>query len=165
MADAKQASDNAPVTFPIAVSSHWSDNAGDRQTRTDWHNIVVFGNLHKYAARLKKGDRVYIEAEARNNNYDRKIDTEMVKFTRPSSLPPLSSALRPRAKRRPTTKPQAESFGGAVREHCPQPTAMNKPPGDWTNRRQRPFQRQRSRKTSGATLPGTGLLCCCLCDF
>ncbi len=79
-ADAKQASANAPVTFAIAVSSHWSDNAGDRQTRTDWHNIVVFGNLRKYAAKLKKGDRVYIEAEARNNNYDRKIGTEMVKF-------------------------------------------------------------------------------------
>ncbi len=79
-ADAKQASTNAPVTFAIAVSSHWTDNAGDRQTRTGWHNIVVFGNLRKYAAKLKKGDRVYIEAEARNNNYDRKIGTETVKF-------------------------------------------------------------------------------------
>ena len=68
-ADAKQEGDNKPVTFAIAVSSHWNDNAGDRQTRTDWHNIVVFGNLRKYAVKLKNGDRVYIEAEARNNNY------------------------------------------------------------------------------------------------
>lgn len=79
-ADAKQANTNAPVTFSIAVSSHWTDNTGDRQTRTDWQNIVVFGNLRKYAAKLKKGDRVYIEAEARNNNYERKIGTETVKF-------------------------------------------------------------------------------------
>jgi single-strand DNA-binding protein len=74
-ADAKQASATAPVTFSIAVSSHWTDNAGDWQTRTDWQNVVVFGNLHKYAARLKKGDRVYIEAEARNNNYERRLAT------------------------------------------------------------------------------------------
>lgn len=79
-ADAKQVSTNTPVTFSIAVSSHWSDSAGDRQTRTDWQNIVVFGNLRKYAAKLRKGDRVYVEAEARNNNYERKIGTETVKF-------------------------------------------------------------------------------------
>jgi len=79
-ADAKQANTNAPVIFAIAVSSHWNDNAGDRQTRTDWQNIVVFGNLRKYAATLKKGDRVYIEAEARNNNYEKKIAGEIVKF-------------------------------------------------------------------------------------
>lgn len=79
-ADAKQEGDNKPVTFAIAVSSHWNDNAGDRQTRTDWHNIVVFGNLRKYAVKLKKGDRVYIEAEARNNNYEKKIGGETVKF-------------------------------------------------------------------------------------
>ena len=29
---------------------------------------------------LKKGDRVYVEAEARNNNYERKVGTETVKF-------------------------------------------------------------------------------------
>ena len=79
-ADAKQANATAPVTFSIAVSSHWTDNAGDRQTRTDWQNIVVFGNLRKYAEKLRKGDRVYIEAEARNNNYERKIGTDTVKF-------------------------------------------------------------------------------------
>ena len=79
-ADAKQANNTAPVTFSIAVSSHWTDNSGDRQTRTDWQNIVVFGNLRKYAEKLKRGDRVYVEAEARNNNYERKIGTETVKF-------------------------------------------------------------------------------------
>ena len=79
-ADAKQTNATAPVTFSIAVSSYWNNEAGERQTRTDWQNIVVFGNLRRYAARLKKGDRVYVEAEARNNNYERKVGTETVKF-------------------------------------------------------------------------------------
>ncbi len=79
-ADAKQANPKAPVTFSIATTAKWNDNAGDRQTRTDWHNIVVFGNLRKYAAKLRKGDRVYIEAEARNNNYEKTVGGEVVKF-------------------------------------------------------------------------------------
>jgi hypothetical protein len=40
-ADAKQANGTAPVTFSIAVSSYWNNDAGERQTRTDWQNIVV----------------------------------------------------------------------------------------------------------------------------
>jgi single-strand DNA-binding protein len=51
------------VTFFIAVPSHWIDDAGERQTRTDWQNIVAFGNLRKYAVKLKKGDPVHVEAE------------------------------------------------------------------------------------------------------
>ena len=79
-ADAKQASETAPVKFSLATTSQWNNDAGSRQKRTDWHSITVFGNLRKYAAKLKKGDRVYIEAEARNNNYERKIGNELVKF-------------------------------------------------------------------------------------
>jgi single-strand DNA-binding protein len=70
-------SDNAPVRLSIATSSHWNlENT--RNTRTDWHTVVVFGNLRKYAAKLKKGDRVYIEAEARNNNYERTVGGETI---------------------------------------------------------------------------------------
>ena len=79
-ADAKQSSENAPVKFSLATTSQWSNDAGSRQKRTDWHSVAVFGNLRKYAAKLKKGDRVYIEAEARNNNYERTIGNELVKF-------------------------------------------------------------------------------------
>lgn len=77
-ADAKPApSDNAPVTFSIATSSHWLVE-NTRNTRTEWHNIVVFGNRRKYAAKLKKGDRVYIEGELRANNYEKTVGDETV---------------------------------------------------------------------------------------
>ena len=70
---------NAPIRLSVATSSHWMvDNT--RNTRTDWHTVVIFGNLRKYAAKLKKGDRVYIEAESRNNNFEKVIGGETVKF-------------------------------------------------------------------------------------
>ncbi len=78
--DAKQANPNVPVTFSIATTSRWKNDADSTQTRTDWHSIVVFGNLRKYALKFKKGDRVYVEAQARNNNYEKKIGEETVKF-------------------------------------------------------------------------------------
>ena len=79
-ADAKQGADNTPVVFSIATSSHWNDNAGDRASRTEWHNVVVFGNLRKYALQLKRGDRVYVEGELRVSRYEKTIGSELVRF-------------------------------------------------------------------------------------
>ncbi len=70
-------SDNAPLRLAVATASHWMVDS-TRNDRTDWHTIVVFGNLRKYAAKLKKGDRVYVEAEARNNNYDKTVAGETI---------------------------------------------------------------------------------------
>jgi single-strand DNA-binding protein len=70
-------SDNAPVRLSVATSDNWTVENTKNQ-RTDWHNIVVFGNLRKYAAKLKKGDRVYIEAQSRNNNYEKTVGGETI---------------------------------------------------------------------------------------
>jgi single-strand DNA-binding protein len=80
-ADAKQQSTNHPVTFSIATASRWTDNAGDRQSRTEWHNVVVFNKLTKYAATLKKGDRVYLEGELRSSKYEKTVGKETLKLT------------------------------------------------------------------------------------
>jgi len=71
---------DAPLRLSIATSAYWQSEDNKRQTRTDWHNVAVFGKLRSYAANLKKGDRVYIEAQARNNNHEREIRGEKVKF-------------------------------------------------------------------------------------
>ena len=81
-ADAKQASANAPVTFSIATTSRWTDDQKQRQQRTEWHNITVFGNLGKYALKLKKGDRVYVEGELRSNDYEKDVKGEKIKIPR-----------------------------------------------------------------------------------
>ena len=71
-------SDNAPVTFSIATADRWMDDQKKKQTRTEWHNIVVFGNLRKYAAKLKKGDRVYIDGQLRSSSYDKTVGGETI---------------------------------------------------------------------------------------
>ena len=51
------------VSFSIATSDTWNDKEGQRQERTEWHNIVIFNeNLGKVAkSYLRKGSKVYVE--------------------------------------------------------------------------------------------------------
>ena len=82
-ADARQQSDTAPITFSLATSDRWTDDKNQRQSRTEWHNVVVFGALGKYAAKLKKGDRVYVEGQLRISRYEKTVGSESVTLTNP----------------------------------------------------------------------------------
>lgn len=52
-AELRTISDNKHVcNFSIATNEGWYDKSGALQTRTDWHNIVVWGKLAEYAAKV-----------------------------------------------------------------------------------------------------------------
>ena len=64
-----------PVTsFSIATSESWTDRqSGDKQERTEWHNIVLFDKLAEIAAEyLRKGSQVYIEGSLRTRKWQDK---------------------------------------------------------------------------------------------
>ncbi|HKQ83199.1 MAG TPA: single-stranded DNA-binding protein [Steroidobacteraceae bacterium] len=64
-----------PVTsFSIATSESWNDRqSGERQERTEWHNIVLFEKLAEIAAEyLRKGSQVYIEGSIRTRKWQDK---------------------------------------------------------------------------------------------
>lgn len=50
------------ANLSIATSDSWKDKAtGERKEKTEWHRVVIFGNLADIAERyLKKGSKVYI---------------------------------------------------------------------------------------------------------
>ncbi len=63
------------VNFSIATSESWKDkNSGERQERTQWHNIVVFNeNIANVAERyLKKGAKVYVEGQLETRKWQDK---------------------------------------------------------------------------------------------
>ena len=81
-AQVKTAKGNDFVSFAVATNNRWKDESGNRQTKTQWHNIVVWkgrGPL-KYAAELKKGDRVYLEGELQYGSYDKTVGSDTVKI-------------------------------------------------------------------------------------
>lgn len=64
---------NSVASFPIATTERWNDKNGERQERTEWHNIVVWGKLADLANQyLKKGQPVYIEGKITTNSWEDK---------------------------------------------------------------------------------------------
>ncbi len=66
-------SGNPVANFPVATSEVFTDKSGNRQERTDWHNIVVYGKQAETCGQyLKKGRQVYIEGRISYRQYDAK---------------------------------------------------------------------------------------------
>lgn len=56
----------------LATSESWTDrNTGQRQERTEWHNVVIDNdNLVKVAEQyLRKGSKVYVEGQLRTRKW------------------------------------------------------------------------------------------------
>lgn len=64
------------ASFSLATSDSYTDRAGSRQERTDWHNVVVFGKQAELCAQyLKKGRQVYVEGRISTRQYEAKDGT------------------------------------------------------------------------------------------
>jgi single-strand DNA-binding protein len=59
------------VNMRIATSESWKDKDGQRQERTEWHNVVIFNeNLGRVAkSYLRKGSKVYIEGQIQTRKW------------------------------------------------------------------------------------------------
>jgi single-strand DNA-binding protein len=63
----------AVARFPVATSEVWSDQDGQRQERTEWHNVVVWGKQAETCGQyLSKGRQVFLEGSIRSRQYDDK---------------------------------------------------------------------------------------------
>jgi len=63
----------AVARFPIATSESFKDKAGNKQERTEWHNIVAWRGLAEIAEKyMKKGQSIYVEGKIRTNSYQDK---------------------------------------------------------------------------------------------
>jgi len=64
---------SAVARFPIATSEVWNDRDGNRQERTEWHNIIVWGKQGETCGQyLAKGRQVFVEGSIRTRSYDDK---------------------------------------------------------------------------------------------
>lgn len=63
----------AVVNFSIATSEQWTDkNTGERQERTEWHNVVVFGKQAETCEKyLSKGSQIYVEGKLQTTSYEK----------------------------------------------------------------------------------------------
>ena len=72
----------AVCNFSIASSETWNDRqTGQRQERTEWHNITLYRRLAEVAGQyLKKGSQVYIEGRIQSRKYTGKDGIERTAY-------------------------------------------------------------------------------------
>ena len=57
--------------FTVATDEKFTDRAGEKQERTEWHNIVAWGKLADICERyLTKGKQVYIEGRLQTRQWE-----------------------------------------------------------------------------------------------
>lgn len=67
--------DECVASFTLATTErgYVLPNGTQVPNRTDWHNIILFKHLAKYAEKyIHKGDKIFVEGRIRNRSYDDK---------------------------------------------------------------------------------------------
>jgi single-strand DNA-binding protein len=71
----------AVANFSVATSETYKDKNGERQKRTEWHKIVVWGKLAEIAQQyLKKGSLVFIEGRIQSREWQDKEGQKRTSF-------------------------------------------------------------------------------------
>lgn len=67
------ASNVAVTTLRLATTERYKDRNGERQERTEWHNVVMWRGLAEIAERyLRKGSTIYVEGRLETRSWDDK---------------------------------------------------------------------------------------------
>ena len=69
---------NKIANITLATSENWKDKTtGERKEKTEWHRVVIFGNLADIAERfLKKGSKVYVCGQLQTRKWQDKSGQE-----------------------------------------------------------------------------------------
>lgn len=78
---------NTVARLSLATSESWNDKQGQKQERTEWHRVVVWGKLAELCGRyLNKGRQVYVEGRIQTRQWEdqqgqKRYSTEVVATT------------------------------------------------------------------------------------
>ena len=111
---------NAIANLTLATSETWKDQQGERQERTEWHRIVMFGKTAEIARDyLRKGSKLYLEGKLQTRKWQDKegrdqYTTEIVAHEFQMLDPKPADGDRPRQPERapspPAYQPPAADF-------------------------------------------------------
>jgi len=70
--EVRQAGNSKVANFSLATSENYKDKQGNKQTKTEWHNITIWGNLASVVERfVKKGDKILLEGKVVTRSYEK----------------------------------------------------------------------------------------------
>lgn len=63
---------HAVANVSIATTESWKDKSGQKQEKTEWHNVVFYRGLAETVGEyLKKGSMVYVEGKLSTEKYQK----------------------------------------------------------------------------------------------
>ncbi|MBI0129999.1 single-stranded DNA-binding protein [Snodgrassella sp. W8124] len=72
---------DAITNFSLATDEQWRDRNGERQTRTEWHNVSLYGKPGEIANQyLRKGSQVFVEGKIQSRKYTDKDGIERMAY-------------------------------------------------------------------------------------
>ncbi len=102
--DVKKMTNGESVTnVTLATSENWKDKSGQKQEKTEWHNLVFYRRLAEIAGQyLQKGSQVYVEGKLQTRKWQTKegqdrytteiIVSEMQMLSGKSGVQPLQTS-------------------------------------------------------------------------
>jgi single-strand DNA-binding protein len=64
-------SGTAVANLSVATNDVWTDKAGQKQERTEWHRVVVWGKQAQVISEhLAKGKQIYVEGSLQTRSWD-----------------------------------------------------------------------------------------------
>jgi single-strand DNA-binding protein len=67
----------AVCNFSVATTEAWTDKQGQKQEKTEWHRIVVWGKLAELCNQyLSKGRQAFVEGRLQTRSWDDKDGTK-----------------------------------------------------------------------------------------
>ena len=71
----------AVCNFSVATSESWKDSNGQKQERSEWHNVTMYRKLAEIAGQyLTKGSQVYLEGKIQSRKYQGKDGIERTAY-------------------------------------------------------------------------------------
>lgn len=60
------------ASFSLATSENFKNKDGAKETKTEWHNIVIWGKLAEVVeSYVKKGDKIYLEGKIQQQSWEK----------------------------------------------------------------------------------------------
>ncbi len=132
----------AVANFSIATDESYKDKQGEKQKKTEWHNIVVWGNsveafVQKY---LHKGDMVYVEGKLQTRSWEK---DGVTKYTTEVNVTDIKGLVLQNTDDNP---PQQTQRAPQRTQQRPQTRSTNQPAA-------RPAQRPAPQEVSDEDIP------------
>lgn len=105
-------SGSAVANFSVATNEAWTDKSGQKQERTEWHRVVVWGKLAELCSQyLAKGRQCYVEGRLQTREWTDKDGVK--KYSTEVQAQTVQFLGGERGASSESRAPGASQFGGA----------------------------------------------------